>query len=135
MIPCTTPELFTVALPLLAVQVPPPASVSAVVSPIHTESAPVIGDGNGLTVTMVMAIQPVEAVYVTEPVPADTPVTTPEVADTDICALVLLHVPPPVAELNVVLRPTHTESIPDIAEGAGSIVTTTLLRHPVAVIL
>ena len=54
------PVLPIVALPLLLVQAPPPgAELSVVVSPIHTTAAPLIADGNGLTVTMAVAIQPV----------------------------------------------------------------------------
>ena len=47
---------------LLLVQVPPPVpSDSEVVSPAHREVVPVIGD-NGLTVTVVTALQPVDKV-------------------------------------------------------------------------
>ena len=60
--PVTMPvEEPTVAVPVaLLLQVPPAGiSPSAVVSPWHTESVPVIADGSALTVTTVVRIQPV----------------------------------------------------------------------------
>ena len=48
-----------VAMPVLPlVHVPPPASLSVVVKPAQTTAVPVIEDGNGLTVTTTVAIQP-----------------------------------------------------------------------------
>ena len=56
-------------------------------------------------------------------VPADTPVTTPVPGTTVTTVVVLLlHVPPP-ASLNVVVDPTHTDAVPEIAEGNGFTVT------------
>jgi len=44
---------------LLLLQVPPAVlSVKAVVCPIHTDVAPMIAKGNGLTVTVVVTVQP-----------------------------------------------------------------------------
>ena len=37
---------------------PPAASVSAVVKPVHTTAVPVIAEGDGLIVTVVVVIQP-----------------------------------------------------------------------------
>ena len=53
-------EEFTVATPgALLVHVPPEvASLKVVVSPTQTAAVPVIAAGNGLTVTIVVAIQP-----------------------------------------------------------------------------
>ena len=60
-IPLTTPvpgaTVATVVVLLL--HVPPPASLNVVVEPRHTDAVPVIDEGNGLTVTIVVAIQPV----------------------------------------------------------------------------
>ena len=50
------PAPVTVALPLLMLHVPPPASVNAVVKPAHTLSVPSIAVGNGFTVTVVVII-------------------------------------------------------------------------------
>ena len=61
-IPDTVPEV-TVVLPLLVLQVPPGLkSVSTVVKPIHTVRLPDIASGNGLSVTIAVAIQPVDNV-------------------------------------------------------------------------
>jgi len=46
-------------------------------------------------------------------VPPDTPLTTPVVLFTvAIDGLTLVHVPPPVAQLNVVDEPTQTDKAP-----------------------
>ena len=58
--PATVPvDEPIVALPLLLLQVPPPASVKFVVDPAHTLLAPVIDDGNGFTVITIELMQPV----------------------------------------------------------------------------
>ena len=66
MVPGTIPVMIPVAVPIVAtdgvllVHVPPPASVSAVVRPIHTVAVPSIGVGSGLTVNASVEIQPVD---------------------------------------------------------------------------
>lgn len=52
--PVTTPVVeLMVAAPPVPLHVPPgDASVSVVVAPMHTTGDPEIGDGNGLTVTV-----------------------------------------------------------------------------------
>ena len=59
--PLTTPvpgaTVATVVVLLL--QVPPPASLNVVVDPTHTDAVPDIDDGNALTVTIIVAKQPV----------------------------------------------------------------------------
>ena len=57
----TTPELLTVATPvLLLVQLPPVvALVSVIVVPIHTVDAPVMAAGVGLMVSTCVVWQPV----------------------------------------------------------------------------
>jgi hypothetical protein len=59
-IPVTNPPAEIVAMPGDAeLQVPPPdASVNKVVWPTHTVSVPLMGAGNGLTVTVRVAEQP-----------------------------------------------------------------------------
>ena len=62
--PALTPVAMPVedpiaALLLLLLQVPPPASLSVVVKPIHTFVVPGIAAGSGFTVTAVVAAHPV----------------------------------------------------------------------------
>lgn len=99
-------------------------SVNAVVVPAHNTLFPLIGCGNGFTVTTAVMIQPVGKVYVTLAVPTLTPVTTPDDEPIDIVAELALHVPPVIASLSVVVRPTHTASGPEIAAGNGFTVST-----------
>src|SRR5580700_2626843 len=52
--------------------------------------------------------------------PARTPVTTPEEEPTvDMVVLLLLHEPPRVASVSVVVNPTHTLGVPAIGLGAA----------------
>jgi hypothetical protein len=55
-------------------------------------------------------------------VPAATPVTTPEVATPIVATpvLVLLHVPPEVVLVRVVVADAHTVAVPDIATNDGA---------------
>jgi hypothetical protein len=54
-------------------------------------------------------------------VPAATPVTTPVVASTVAAlVLVLLHVPPEVVLVRVVVAEAHTVAVPDIAPNDGA---------------
>ena len=64
--------------------------------------------------------------------PAATPVTRPEpepivAIDTSL----LLHVPPLVASVSVVVAPSQTLSVPPIVAGSGLMVTNVVLRHDV----
>ena len=53
-------------------------------------------------------------------VPAETPETTPVPdATAAIAVLLLLHVPPPVASVNVVVDATHRADVPPIAAGSA----------------
>ena len=64
-------------------------------------------------------------------VPAATAATTPEalpIVATDVVPL--LHVPPEVVLLNVVLPPTQADNTPVIAEGAELTVKTALTEQP-----
>jgi hypothetical protein len=55
-------------------------------------------------------------------VPAATPVTTPVVASAIVAALVLvlLHVPPEVVLVRVVVADAHTVAVPDITPSDGA---------------
>jgi hypothetical protein len=56
-------------------------------------------------------------------VPAVTPVTMPVAEPTETFALLLLHVPPDTALLNVVLEPTHVFNVPVMDDGTDVTVT------------
>ena len=118
------------ALPLAALHVPPPASVSAVILFTHTSGLPVMADGNGFTVTTPVMIQVVGNVYTTVAVPADSPVITPVGPATFMSPLVLLHVPPAGVELRLVVKPTHTVSVPVTVVGLGFTVAIAVTIQP-----
>lgn len=65
-------------------------------------------------------------------VPDATPVTTPLDEPTVACAVLLLvHVPPAILLLNVVVWPTHTVGVPVITDGAAFTVNDVVREHPV----
>jgi hypothetical protein len=72
-------KVLTVATAvLLLLQVPPPEFVSVVTAPTQVAVEPLIADGNALTTTGAVTLQPEpESVYVTVGVPALTPVKIP----------------------------------------------------------
>ena len=49
-------------------------------------------------------------------VPATAPLTMPDVPMVATVVLLLLHTPPDVASLNVVVEPTHTVAVPVIGD-------------------
>ena len=129
-VPATTvasPELLLVHMPPLV------PSVRGMVAPIQTEVVPVIAAGDALTVIGVIALHPPLMVYVILAVPAETPVTTP-VPDITvaIAVLPLLHAPPDVVLLNVVVKPVQTVAIP-VFVGNDETVTTVELAQPIPV--
>ena len=104
------------------------------VCPTQTVFAPKIAVGNGFTVTTIVLIQPVLSVYVMVTVPpaAPVPVTIPVDDPTEpIAVLLLLHEPPIVASVKVVVKPKHTLVIPDIGAGLGLTVSNVSLKQPV----
>ena len=90
----------------------------------QTTGEPVIGAGDGLTVTVSFTKQPVPNVYVIYDVPAAAPYTTPlvgsMVATEDGAAV---HVPVVGVLLSAVVSPTHTLSVPVIGDGRSLTVT------------
>jgi hypothetical protein len=142
-LPVTIPveEPMVAILVLLLHQVPPGvASLSTVVSPAHTLVVPVIADGNGFTVTIVLLEHPVEIsvkVIIEVPVgPTDEtiPVFTIGIGPGTTVAIVvfeLLHVPDGIASLSMVVKPEHIEVIPVIAGGRGLTVTIVEAAQPV----
>ncbi len=141
-VPAVTPVAIPVVEPMVAtprlllLHVPPGVgSPKAVVSPTHTLSVPVIGNGNGLTVTVAVIIHPVGIVYVIIAVPADTPVTMPlEVPTVAIAVFPLLQVPLGVTSLRLVVKPTHMLSRPVIGAGSGLTTNVAVIIHPVPIV-
>ena len=73
-----------------------------------------------VTVTIVVAEQPKLFVYAIIAVPVATPVTEPPEVMLAIPEALLLHVPPPVASVKVVVPPRHTSAGSGlIAKGFG----------------
>ena len=66
-------------------------------------------------------------------VPAATPFTTPVVPMVATPVLLLLHTPPAVVLLKVVVDPWHTDATPVIAAGNGFTVTVTVVLPPATV--
>jgi hypothetical protein len=135
------PEPDTVATAPFELLQPPPNGVlvSVIVLPAHTVVGPLIAPAAVLTVTTAVVIQPPVDVYVIVAVPGagveDTPITTPVVDPTDaIAALLLLHVPPGVAELSVVVLPWHIVSTPVIFAGIGNTVKVIVAIQPPGVV-
>ena len=118
---------------LLLLHVPPEDVVfSEVVKPTHTFIVPVIEAGNGLTVAITTAKQPVGNVYDMVGLPAAPPLTIPDTIPTVACTvLLLLQLPPPVVSDKVVVEPTHTTGVPLIAAGTGLTVTVAVVKQPV----
>lgn len=68
-------------------------------------------------------------------VPAATPVTIPDDEPTVAnVGLLLIQLPPDVASVSVVFRPTHTLVAPPIAAGKGFTVTGADLLQPVGMV-
>ena len=119
----------------LLLQVPPVAALDSVrVLPKHTDGPPVIAPGKALTVTTAVAAQPVEGiVYEMVAVPAVLPPIRPG-ASTVAAGSALVHTPPAVALLRVVLLPTHRPSGPVIAAGLVLTVTSAVTKQPDATV-
>ena len=134
--PVTTPDVeLTLAVPdKLLVHVPPVGvELNVVVEPIQTDAVPVIAAGEALTVTVANDSQPVPKEYVIVAVPAATPDTTPVVEFTVAVPVApLVHVPPVGEQLNVVVDPAHTASVPVIAPGDVFTVTARVAKQPPA---
>ena len=58
-------------------------------------------------------------------VPPETPVTSPVVLTVATAVALLLHVPPPVVLVSVILLPAHTDEGPEIALTEGLTLTVT----------
>ena len=120
--PVKMPGASMVAIAVLLLLHTPPvtASLSGVESFMHTWSVPPIADGVGLTVSIVVAAQPVALVmYEIIAVPAAPPVTVPVAPTIAILVALLLHVPPVVASANVMVDPIHKAVAPVMINSDG----------------
>lgn len=133
--PVTTPEDVPIVIAVPEVLQVPPATPSTSVTdaPVQTEPGPVMAVGTELTVTTILAVHPVELmVYVIAAVPGDNAVTRPDVAPTVATDVVpLVHAPPGVASVNVVVESWHSELLPAIAAGDGVTLMVLVTIHPV----
>jgi hypothetical protein len=133
LMPLTIPDSEpTAAIPGDAELQDPPGtpSVRVVVVPAQTVETPAIGVGELVTVTVIVALQPVVAVYVITLVPMATPVVIP--VDEPIVATAgvpLAHAPPGV-DTSVIIAPTHSAVGPVIV-GKAFTLTALVLAHPV----
>ena len=133
--PATPVVISIVPMPVETLtHVPPPAVLlSVVVLPTHTLSAPVIGPGFVLTVTITEAVHPLDAEATIVVVPTVRPVTIPVVAPTVATVVILLdQLTPGVVVLNVVVPETHMPRLPVIAATPGVIVITLVTMQFVA---
>lgn len=121
------PMLTTAVLLLL--QVPPPVtSDKNPVAPIQALVDPVIGDGVEFTVTGETVRHPDEfKTKVISELPADTPLTVPEVPIVATLVLLLVHVPAPDKSVRFVELPEQKVVVPEIEAGAASTVTTAVM--------
>ena len=70
-------------------------------------------------------------VAVSAAAPVAVPVTMPPVDTVATNALLLLHVPPALTSLRLVVEPWHTDATPNIDPGNGLTVTTAVVWQPV----
>jgi hypothetical protein len=128
--PVTVPDA-TVALLLLLLHVPPPASVSNMLPYWHTAAGPPIAVGNELTVTTAVVLQPNPSEYVMIVVPVLIPETIPLTEPiVPIGNDPLLQVPPPVPSVSVVVEPRHTPNEPLMGNGVVLTVIVFVARQP-----
>ena len=133
--PVTDPEpLTTVATEVLPLDHVPPVvpSVNVIVEPAQNGDDAEIATGVVLTVTTVVAVQPVPREYVIIDVPDNTPVTTP-VPETTVATVVvpLDQVPPVTPSVNVIVVPAQNGEDADMADGAAVTVTIVVAEQPV----
>jgi hypothetical protein len=86
--------------------------------------------GNAFTSTTAERLQP-PTVYIIEVVPALSPVTTPDVDTVPTAGVLLLHVPPVVVLVRVVVPFTQMLVMPVMTAGSGFTVIVALLTQPV----
>jgi hypothetical protein len=105
-----------------------------VLLPTHTVVFPAIAVGIVLTVKGIVETQPALVVYNIFAVPPDTPVISPVVTFAiATVVLLLLHVPPNIALLSVIVVPWHTVVVPVIG-ATGFTVTVVVAIQPADVV-
>jgi hypothetical protein len=111
----------------------PPVVVheSKVEAPTQIPSGvPVIAAGPALTVIVFVTKHPLGLAYVISVVPADTPYTSPVPDTVPTAGVELLHAPPAVVLLSVMVSPAHTADGPVIADGNPFTVATAVVIQP-----
>lgn len=124
------PEPIVAIVGTLLIHAPPPPPVSVVVAPMHRPVAPLIV-GVLFTVIVRVAIQP-PTLYVINAVPLFTVLTNPVPDPIVILVLAVLHNPPGVTSVSVIVDPMQTLAGPPIAAGTGFTVIVVIVAHPVA---
>ena len=107
-IPVTTPEPEPIVAwaGLLLLHTPfEEVSLKVIEDPRHTLPGPVMGAGEGFTVTVVVFTQPAGDMYLIETAPGVIPVTFPEVSIVAIEVSRLTHVPPAAESVRIVAKP------------------------------
>ena len=91
---------------------------AAVFSLLHTDCVTddIVTSGIAFTVIIEVAIAP-DTLYDIVSMPAATPITTPSAVIVAMASLLLLHVPPAVVSVSVILLPVHTAVAPAIGAG------------------
>jgi hypothetical protein len=115
---------FTVAIRILLLVHDPPdiACMNVVVEATHTNAEPMILLVSvGFTVTSVMLEQPPPMVYVIAAVPGVTPVTRPTVFTVATDVVPLLHKPPNVAAVRIVVLPMQKLVVPVVVQSVGTV--------------
>jgi hypothetical protein len=131
--PFTMPVGAMVATEVFELDQSPPAvaSASVIVDPVQTLPGPVMSSGVGFTVMYDVLEHPLKAVYVIVATPtlaAETSALSAVIGVTTT-SLVLVHVPPVVVELMVIVPSSHIVVSPLISL-VGLTVTTAVLKHP-----
>jgi hypothetical protein len=120
---------------LLLLHVPPDVPlVNVVVPPTHNSRMPVLADGAAFTVMTAVRLHPDASAYVITDVPDVIAVITPVEPMVATEVLLLLHVPPDVAEVTVIVPPGQRLPIPEIDAGNGPAVITVPLPQPVGIL-
>jgi len=115
------------------VHVPPVVpSVKVMADPTQKANEVEMATGVVLTVIIVVTEQPVPSEYVINEVPENTPVTIPELAPIVATVVVpLVHVPPVVPSVSVIVEPAQNEDEVEIAVGKALTVTIVVVEQPV----
>jgi hypothetical protein len=96
----------------------------------------VILAAGGVTVTALIAVQPVPVLYVIVAIPVVAPVTMPVLLPAvATMGLLLLHVPPGVLFVKVTDEPEHRVAVPPMAAGGRFTVIVFVVMQPAAAVV